>query len=230
MQRPQVWDSRAAEKLDYGEILRSLGLYARFDWMASLKLAPLVMIVQRSVQVMREIRIAKPYAQALFDAATEGQVLDRIIDDAHRILELATAAPELDQFIRNPIISPQAKGEIFQQLLSEAIHPLSLNFLLLLASKQRDRWLVAILQEFLNIVDAKEGRLSAQVISATPLTDAQQASLIQQLSAHSGKQVRLESTIDPGIKGGFIARLGDTVFDGSVATQLQRMKELLARG
>ena len=179
---------------------------------------------------MREIRVAKPYAKALFDAATEGQVLDRIIDDAHRILELATAAPELDQFIRNPIISPQAKGEIFQQLLSEAIHPLSLNFLLLLASKQRDRWLVAILQEFLNIVDAKEGRLAAQVISATPLTDAQHASLIQRLSAHSGKQVRLESTIDPEIKGGFIARLGDTVFDGSVATQLQRMKELLARG
>ena len=179
---------------------------------------------------MSDIHIAKRYAHALFDAATEQRVLEPIVDDAHQMIELTKASPEFNQFIRNPLISPQFKGETFQQLLSETLQPLSLNFLLLLALKQRERSLATILQAFLELVDEKAGRQIAQVTSAVPLTDAQQTGLIKQLSAYSGKQVRLDSTVDAAIKGGFIARLGDTVFDGSVAAQLQRMKMLLARG
>jgi F-type H+-transporting ATPase subunit delta len=179
---------------------------------------------------MSDIRIAKRYAQALFEAATESGALERVVDDAHQIIKLAKESTEFDGFIRNPIISPQFKSEMFQQLLSQTLHSLSLNFLLLVASRQRERWLVAILQAFLALVDAKAGRLVAQVTSAVPLPHEQQADLIRQLSAYSGKQVRLELTEDAAIKGGFIVRLGDTVFDGSVTTQLRRMKELLARG
>ena len=89
---------------------------------------------------------------------------------------------------------------------------------------------MAILQAFLELVDLKAGRVVAQVISAVPLSDAQQADLVQQLSDYSGAEVRLELSEDSTIKGGIIVRLGDTVFDGSVATQLQRLKSLLARG
>ena len=179
---------------------------------------------------MRDVRVAKPYARALFDAATEQQVVAQIVEDAHQLIELAEASPDFDEFVRNPIVSPQFKSETFQQILSEAIHPLSLNFLLLLTSKQRERWLVSALQIFLAIVDEKEGRLVAHVTTAIPLTEIQQTDLINKLSAYSGKQVRLEVNVDAAIKGGFILRLGDTIFDGSVATQLQRMKTLLARG
>jgi F-type H+-transporting ATPase subunit delta len=179
---------------------------------------------------MREIRIAKPYAQALYDAAIEQQILESIIEDANQIINLTGESEEFDQFLRNPILSPQFKSEMFQQLLSESIQPLTLNFLLLLASKQRERFLIPMLKAFLQIVDVKAGRAVAQVTSATPLSDAQQARVIEQMNRHSGKEIRLESTIDPSIQGGFIVRLGDTVFDGSVATQLRQMRELLARG
>jgi F-type H+-transporting ATPase subunit delta len=179
---------------------------------------------------MREIRIAKPYAQALYDAAAEQGTTERIIEDANHIIELTQESEDFDLFIRNPILSSQFKSEMFQQLLSETVHPLMLNFLLLLASKQRERFLVSILQAFLGIVDLKAGRMVAQVTSAIPLTDVQQASITQQLSDYSDKEVRLELTVEPAIKGGMIAKLGDTVFDGSVATQLHRMRESLARG
>lgn len=179
---------------------------------------------------MRDIRIAKPYAQALYDAAVEQDALDRIVGEANQIISLAQDSEDFEGFLTNPILSPQFKSEMFQQLLSETIHPLTLNFLLLLASKQRERFLVAILQAFLELVDLKAGRVVAQVISAVPLSDAQQADLVQQLSDYSGAEVRLELSEDSTIKGGIIVRLGDTVFDGSVATQLQRLKSLLARG
>ena len=179
---------------------------------------------------VREIRVAKPYAQALYDAAQEQEVLDRAVEDAHQIITLVQDSAEFDQFVRNPIISPRFKEDTFRDLLSESLHALTLNFLLLLASRQRERFLHAILKAFLELVDLKAGRIVAQVTSATPLTEAQQASLNAKLSAYSGKEVRLELSVEPSIKGGFVAQLGDTVLDASVATQLQRMKELLARG
>jgi F-type H+-transporting ATPase subunit delta len=179
---------------------------------------------------MRDIRIAKPYAQALYDAAAEQDALDRIVGDANQVVDLVQESEDFEQFLTNPILSPQFKSEMFQQLLSEAVHPLTLNFLLLLASKQRERFLVAILQAFLKLVDLKAGRVVAQVTSAVPLSDAQQNSLVKQLSDYSGAEVRLDLSEDTAIKGGIIVRLGDTVFDGSVATQLQRLRSLLARG
>ena len=179
---------------------------------------------------MRDIRIAKPYAQALYDAAAEQAALSRIVGDANQIISLAQESKDFEQFLTNPILSPQFKSEMFQQLLSEAVQPLTLNFLLLLASKQRERFLVAILQAFLKLVDLKAGRVVAQVTSAVPLSDAQQTSLVKQLSDYSGAEVRLELSEDTAIKGGIIVRLGDTVFDGSVATQLQQLRSLLAKG
>ena len=179
---------------------------------------------------MRETRIAKPYAQALYSAATEEDILDRIVEDVNQVLQLTQDSEDFDQFLTNPILSPQFKSEMFQQLLSEAVQPLTLNFLLLLALKQRERSLVAILQMFLEIVDLQAGRLVAQVTSAVPLTNAQETTLSQQLSDYSGAEVRLELNEDAAIQGGVIVRLGDTVFDGSIASQLQRMRTLLARG
>ena len=179
---------------------------------------------------MRETRIAKPYARALYSAATEEDILDRIVEDVNQVLQLTQDSEDFDQFLTNPILSPQFKSEMFQQLLSEAVQPLTLNFLLLLALKQRERSLVAILQMFLEIVDLQAGRLIAQVTSAVPLTDAQKTTLSQQLSNYSGAEVRLELNEDAAIQGGVIVQLGDTVFDGSIASQLQRMRTLLARG
>ena len=179
---------------------------------------------------MRETRIAKPYAQALYSAATEEDILDRIVEDVNQVLQLTQDSEDFDQFLTNPILSPQFKSEMFQQLLSEAVQPLTLNFLLLLALKQRERSLVAILQMFLEIVDLQAGRVVAEVTSAVPLTNAQETTLSQQLSDYSGAEVRLELNEDAAIQGGVIVRLGDTVFDGSIASQLQRMRTLLARG
>ena len=91
---------------------------------------------------------------------------------------------------------------------------------------------------FSAIVDEAAGRLTAKVTTAVPITTEQEERLVQQLSMYSGKQVRLETITDPQIQGGFIVQLEggfivqleDTVFDASVATQLQRLKQQLARG
>ncbi|MDE0685624.1 MAG: ATP synthase F1 subunit delta [Candidatus Poribacteria bacterium] len=179
---------------------------------------------------MRDIRVAKPYARALYDAALEQGALDAITADMDKLQGLIEQSVELTQLVHSPILSPQFKSETFQQLFADAMQPLTINFFKLLASKQRERYLIAIIDAFSAIVDEAAGRLVAKVTTAVPITPEQEERLTQQLSAYSGKQVRLETTTDAQIEGGFIVQLDDTVFDASVASQLQRLKQQLAKG
>ena len=179
---------------------------------------------------MRDIRVAKPYARALYEAALEQGTLAPIVADIDKLRELIEQSEELTQLIHSPVLSPQFKSETFEQLFADAMQPLTINFFKLLASKQRERYLTAIMDVFSVIVDEAAGRLVAQVTTAVPLTSEQEEQLTQQLGAYSGKQVRLETTTDAQIQGGFIVQLDDTVFDASVATQLQRLKQQLAKG
>ena len=179
---------------------------------------------------MRDIRVAKPYARALYEAASEQDALVSIAADVERLRELIEQSEELTQLIHNPVLSPQFKSETFQQLFADVMQPLTINFFKLLASKQRERYFLAIMDVFSEIVDEAAGRLVAKVTTAVPITPEQEERLTQQLSTYSGKQVRLETTIDAHIQGGFIVQLDDTVFDASVASQLQRLKQQLAQG
>ena len=179
---------------------------------------------------MRDIRVAKPYARALYDAALEQNVLASIIADIDKLRELIEQSEEFTQLIHSPVLSPQFKSETFQALFADAMQPLTINFFKLLALKQRERSLIAIMDVFSAIVDEAAGLLVAKVTTAVPITSAQEERLIAQLSAYSGKQVRLETTTDAQIQGGFIVQLDDTVFDASVASQLQRLKQQLAKG
>lgn len=179
---------------------------------------------------MRDIRVAKPYARALYDAALEQNALADIVADIDQLRELVEASEEFARLISSPILSPEFKSETFDQIFADATHPLTINFLKLLALKQRERYLTAIMDVFSAIVDEAAGRLVAKVTTAVALTPEQEAHLTQYLGAYSGKQVRLESTIDAEIQGGLIVQLDDTVFDASVATQLQRLRHQLAHG
>ena len=179
---------------------------------------------------MRDIRVAKPYARALYEAASEQDALVSITADVESLRELIEQSEELTQLIHNPVLSPQFKSETFQQLFADVMQPLTINFFKLLASKQRERYFLAIMDVFSEIVDEAAGRLVAKVTTVVPITPEQEERLTQQLSVYSGKQVRLETTIDAHIQGGFIVQLDDTVFDASVASQLQRLKQQLAQG
>ena len=179
---------------------------------------------------MRDIRVAKRYADAIYSAAVEAEVLDNVIEDVISLLGLIRDSDEFNAFLPDLLIVPESKQSILQELFGNQLDPLVLNFLFLLVMKQRERSTEDILLAFTQLVDEQAGRLVADVTSAIELTSTQQDALVEKLSGYSGKQVRLSMRVDSSIKGGFIAKLGDTVFDGSVATQLQRLKRQLARG
>ena len=101
------------------------------------------------------------------------------------------------------------------------------NFLFILVDRRRTDFLDEMADAFETALDERLGIVRADVKSASALNDRQQSDLQQELSRVSGKQVRCDFSIDPALIGGVVARIGSTVYDGSVRSQLETMRERL---
>jgi F-type H+-transporting ATPase subunit delta len=167
------------------------------------------------------------YARAFIQAADERDILDRARGDAEALLELLDSSDELKVFVKDPLIRADEKQKVVEEMFSGKLHGVTLNFLCVLCSKRRERGLEEILQGVLMLLDDRQGIATAEVRSAQPLTDPQREALLQRLSSVSGKQIRLNETVDASLKAGFVARLGDQVFDGTVSAQLDRLRRTL---
>jgi F-type H+-transporting ATPase subunit delta len=172
---------------------------------------------------------ATRYARALFDVArTEGDI-EQAGREIGAFAGLVAGHETLTRTFANPAIPAQRKRAVVEQLLSRTgtVSPIVSRLLLMLADRDR----LALLPD---LVTAYEARLMehAQVVRARLTTavelPAERISALQQgLARATGRQVQLDTTIDASIIGGAVARIGSTVYDGSVTTQLQKVKERL---
>lgn len=179
---------------------------------------------------MNETPVAMRYARALIQAAEERDALDRVREDLEGLLDLIRESQDLRAFLSDPLIYPEQKRTAVRRLFSGRIGDLTLNFLLLLCDKRRERGLENIIRSFLTQLDDRRGLTTAYVRTARELSQDQRARLAQRLSAWSGKQVRLDVEVDAGLKAGFVTRMGDHVFDATLEAQLNRMRQRLVSG
>jgi F-type H+-transporting ATPase subunit delta len=172
---------------------------------------------------------ATRYARALFDVARKEGDIQQVGRDIAGVHTLLSANEILGRTFANPAIPAARKRAVVEQLLarSAGISPIVSKLLLLLA--ERDR-LVLIP----DIAAAYETRLMdhaqvvrAELTTAVPLGEDRIAALRQGLASATGRQVQLETRVDASIIGGAVARIGSTVYDGSVTTQLQKVQERL---
>lgn len=172
---------------------------------------------------------ATRYARALFDVSLK----ESDVQEAGRVLDAFTAMFEghetLQRVLSNPAVPTPRKRAVVEQLLAQAgTVPSPLGKLLLMLA-ERDR--LAMLPQ---LAAAYRARLldhaqvvRAEVTTAAALPADRLASLTAGLAAATGRQVQLENRVDPSIIGGAVTRIGSTVYDGSVAAQLERMREKL---
>ncbi len=179
---------------------------------------------------MSQSAVSVRYTDALVEAAQERGVLDDFESDVQALLNLLRDSRDLSDFVADPMILSEQKRTVLNNLLSGKIQDVTLRFLLLLCDNHRERYLAELLADFLVVLEDRRGIATAQVRVASPLSSEQETQLVTKLMAHSGKQVRLETTVDESLKAGFIARIGDQVFDGTLATQLNRLRHRLAAG
>lgn len=175
--------------------------------------------------------LSRRYATALVDVAAASQELEAIAQDLHNVWEVLRAQRELRLFFLNPSILPRDKLAVFERIVSAiGLRPLTITFLRIVLEAGRLGILEGILRAYEALVDERLGRIKAVVTAAAPLPADQAERLRERLGQVAGKQVYLEIRQDPGILGGLIAQIGSLVYDGSVRTQLLRLRGQLAQG
>jgi F-type H+-transporting ATPase subunit delta len=174
---------------------------------------------------VRETAVSQRYARALLEAAESQKALDQVSRDVAGVAELIDASEDLKRLLESPMIHPKAKRDALTALFSGKVAPLTLNFLLLLVDRRRERVTGEILRRFAAYLDEREGVATAEVRSSQPLTEEQQDAMIRRLSSYLNRRVRLEVEVSPQVRAGFVARVGDVVFDGTLETQLRQLRD-----
>jgi F-type H+-transporting ATPase subunit delta len=128
-----------------------------------------------------------------------------------------------------PAISAEKKKTVLAELAPLlGLNPVARNFLSVVADHDRMNLLGEIREAFESLLDERMGVAVAEITTARPLEDAEKQELMAALRARTGKQVRMSCSLDPGLIGGVVARLGSTIYDGSVRGQLLRLRAVLA--
>jgi F-type H+-transporting ATPase subunit delta len=177
---------------------------------------------------MNAPEVVRRYAATLLEAAAELKAEAQVHADVEGLRATLQASAELGAALRNRLVGIQVHRALLESLFAGRVQPLTLNFLLLLAQRRRTDLLPEILAAFADLYDARRGVLVAEVRSAVELSEEQRARFRERLEAYTGKQVRLSARVDKSLKGGAVARVGDTVFDGSLVRHLQYLQEQLA--
>lgn len=170
--------------------------------------------------------VARPYAQAAFDLARETNALGQWSE----MLGFA-AAVSADDAMREAIDSPNLlvteQADLFVQVCGDQLDDQGRNFVKLLAENRRITLFPEIAALFDELRADAEGTLEATVISAKPMSDAQQQEMASALKARFDRDVVLKVEVDESMVGGAIIRAGDTVIDGSVRGKLEKFAHAL---
>jgi F-type H+-transporting ATPase subunit delta len=164
------------------------------------------------------------YAQALFSvAATEGNLAE-VEDELFRFARTLEANDELRTTLTDAALAVSRRQQIVEDLLGGKANPVTVALASMVVGTGRSRDLVGIIDELVKLSAAEANKELAEVRSAVPLTEDQQARLAEALGKATGKTLELKVVIDPSVLGGLVAQVGDTVIDGSVRTRLEQLK------
>lgn len=171
------------------------------------------------------------YAKALFGLAQDEHRHRDVRGELERLHALFAGSRELRDTLLTPLHPAAERKAALRALASRIeISPLVQNFMAFLVDQRRLIAFDAIVASYLELADQAEGLLTAEVVSASPLDDRRKDRLRRALSERTGQEVRLQIEVDPGLLGGAIAKVGDLVFDGSLRTQLGRLRTNLTKG
>jgi F-type H+-transporting ATPase subunit delta len=172
--------------------------------------------------------VARRYARALLSLGLDEGRFEEYGAELETVLQAMKASRELAFVLGNPGYSvEQRQGAIAALSQTLDLSPLTVNFLRLLVDRQRIGDLAAIARAYRAMVDQQSGRVRATVTSARPLSEDEIGRLREAIGRMTGRSIVLESKTDPSLIGGAVTQVGAIMLDGSLRTQLERMRDEL---
>lgn len=166
------------------------------------------------------------YASALFSLAQDERQTDAVAEALARFDAMVAASPDLERLVRSPVFSTADQLKALDAILADAnIGGVAANFIRLVTTKRRLFFVREMIADYRKLNDAHRGVTRAEVTSATALSDAHTAALKESLrAATGGREVDLNTKVDPSIIGGLIVKLGSRMVDGSLKTKLNAIR------
>ena len=184
----------------------------------------------RAKRTMTSRTAAARYARALLDvAARESADLETVGAEVEAFAALLKQQPDLARVMLNPAVpSPRKRAAMEQIAKLSAFSPIVSKLLMLLAERDRFALLGDLVLAYREMLADRQNVVRAEVTSAEPLSSDRVAAIERRLAAITGKRVSMTTKVDTNIIGGVVARVGSTVYDASIATQLKKLRERLA--
>ncbi|MDZ4745297.1 MAG: ATP synthase F1 subunit delta [bacterium] len=177
---------------------------------------------------MSVTRIAERYATALLNTANEVGKAQEVDRDLRMILDTYKSHFDLRAILRSPVVSPFHKKRIVEELWSESIDPLTMDFLKLVIRKGREGFMPEIVQAFDTRLDTQQKLVRVGVTSAVELNDSEKKNVLDAVTKKTGKEAMGTFFVDPSVLGGITLRIGDTVMDGTLKRQLEQLRSDMA--
>lgn len=174
------------------------------------------------------LKIAAPYARALFDFSVEKNIMHQITADFQNLDIFLKETPELVEYLNNPVVKQEAKGEILAKALKSQINTETFKFLMVLVERNRINLLSPVISSYLDLIYQTASIKMIEVCTASAFTNLQKNTLIQKLKEWTNaREIRLIITVDPSLIGGFLIQTESKVIDFTVKNQLQKLAKHL---
>lgn len=169
--------------------------------------------------------LAERYAAALFDLADERRTLDEVASDLRQLRSMLAASVDLSRLVKSPVLTRGEQGKAVSTLAERAgFSPLVRDFLAIVAKNRRLFAIPAMIEAYLAKLAERRGEITAEVIAAQSLSEDQLSLLSDQLRRSVGRRVSVDTTVDAGLIGGMIVKVGSRMVDGSIRSKLKRLQ------
>lgn len=169
--------------------------------------------------------MAGRYAVALFELAEADGALGEVENDLSALASLIQSSDDMKRFIRSPLYKSDERARAMNAIMEKAgVSPLTKNFVGVAIKNRRLFALPDMAKVFAVLMARKRGEISADVASAHPLSDSQVSELKAALKAAMGKDVAITTSVDAGLLGGLIVKMGSRMIDASLRTKLNKLK------
>lgn len=173
--------------------------------------------------------VARRYATALADVIVGRGEEQQVRAELAEWEKMISGNVALMEAFSNPTVAYEQKGRLLNELIERTkVRPTTANFLRVLLKNQRLAELPEVNAKLAAVLDERAGVISAEVLSARPVSESTKALLEEKLRQLTGKKTRLSFETDQSLLGGIVTRIGSTIYDGSVRNQLRRLREELA--
>jgi F-type H+-transporting ATPase subunit delta len=169
--------------------------------------------------------MAGRYAAALFELAKEERQLPQVEADLKAFQTMLEQSEDLRRLVRSPVISAEDQAKALAAILGKArFSPLTVNFFRLIARNRRLFAAADMIRDFRALLARERGEVSADVASAHQLSPAQLNALKDALRVQIGKDVQVNTRVDPNLLGGLVVKVGSRMIDSSLRTKLDNLK------